>query len=246
MSKPLDGLHPDLNCLSPHPGPELMRKALLSANDKEFKGIAHLWLSEGIPFAFLSSPAVYHQLRVELARLLNIGIKDVSVVGSSRIGYSLADTKYGRPFGDQSDLDLCAVNSDLFNRAKIDTERFIADFNSGVTTTKSSDTKARWESNCKSLPNNIRNGFIDVKLVPAIKGKYDCIGDIKNSVWLLSTRLQNTSDTPRFKSLSIRIYKDWPSMVNQVSRSLHHLVTTLRSTNSPQMLADSGPAIPSH
>ncbi|SDF21980.1 hypothetical protein [Phytopseudomonas seleniipraecipitans] len=245
MLKPFDDLHSDLNTLSPHPEPDLLKKALLSAGNKEFKGIAHLWLSEGIPFAFLSSPAVYQQLRSELARLLDVGIKDISVVGSSRIGYSLADHKFGKEFGDQSDLDLCAVNSELFNRAKRDTEKFIADFESGVTTTKSDDVRTRWSNNCEYLPKNIHKGFIDIKMVPAIKGKYDCISSIKDSIWRVSCRLKNTSDTPNFQSLSIRIYKDWPSMVNQVSRSLNRLVVSLTATDELPKVAAASPPTPS-
>lgn len=229
MLKPFDELHSDLNALPPHPEPGLLRKALLSAGKKEFKGIADLWLSEGIPFAFLTSPAVYQQLRTELARLLGVGMKDISVVGSSRIGYSLADHKFGKQFGDQSDLDLCAVNAELFNRAKSDTERFIADFESGLTTTNKDETRIRWTNNCDYLSKNIQKGFIDIKMVPAIAGKYDNVASIKDSIWRVSTRLKNTSDAPNFKSLSIRIYRDWPSLVNQVSRSLNRLVVSLNA-----------------
>ncbi|MDU8502446.1 hypothetical protein RYB01_25125 [Pseudomonas syringae] len=229
MSKPFEDLHVDLNSLQSHPEPDLLKRALLSGGQPERLGLANLWLSEGIPHVFMSSPAVYQQLRSELSRKLHVGVKDISVVGSSRVGYSLADHKFGRKFGDGSDLDLCVVNSSLFETVKSDTENFIAHVKSGFTTSENAKTRKNWNDSCECLPDNILKGFIDVKKVPAIQGKYDQICLIKNNIYLVSLRLQSTQNIPSFKSISIRCYRDWQSMVDQVARSLYRLTKQLEA-----------------
>ncbi|MGE6384307.1 hypothetical protein ACQKEN_01320 [Pseudomonas sp. NPDC078416] len=239
MSKPFEDLHIDLNSLQPHPEPHLLRKALLSGGQPERLGLANLWLSEGIPHAFMSSPAVYQQLRSELSRKLHIGVKDISVVGSSRMGYSLADYKFGKEFGKGSDLDLCVVNSLLFDSIKADTEKFIEDVKTSVTTASSLHTQKFWIDSCERLPDNIRKGFIDIKKIPAISGKYDCICSIKQNIYLVSLRLQSTKNIPDFKSISIRFYRDWQSMVDQVARSLYRLTKHLESQGEVTLVAQS-------
>ena len=227
MSKPFEDLHIDLNLLQSHPEPNLLKKALLSGGQPERLGLAGLWLSEGIPHVFISAPAVYQQLRSELSKKLRIGVKDVSVVGSSRMGYSLADYKFGKLFDEGSDLDLCVVNGALFDSIKSDAERFIVDVKTGVTTTDNLVSRRNWSDSCEHLPDNIRKGFIDVRKIPAIQGKYDVICSVKNSIYLVSLRLNSTENIPKFKSISIRFYRDWQSMVDQVARSLYRLTKRL-------------------
>ena len=237
MSKPFEELHIDLNSLQAHPDLQLLKKALLSGGQPERLGLANLWLTEGIPHAFLSSPAVYQQLRAEFSRKLDVGIKDVSVVGSSRVGYSLADYKFGRKFGDTSDLDLCVINSTLFERIKSDTQRFVSDMENGLTTAPTARIRELWMGSCEQLPKNIQKGFIDINKIPAIKGKYDVICNIKNEIYLVSLRLKNTKDIPVFKSVSIRFYRDWQCMVDQVARSLFSLTKHLKSQESMEIIS---------
>lgn len=227
MSKPFEELHSDLNLLQYHPESDLLKKALLSAGHKERLGIASLWLSEGIPHAFLSTPAVYQQLRSDFSKKFGIGFKDVSVVGSSRFGYSLADYKFGEKFGEQSDLDLCIINSELFEKIKFDTEKFVNDVIKGITTADRPHAQKLWEASCENLSDNIAKGFIDVKKVPAIAGKYNFICEIKHKIYLIDLRLKNTKNIPQFKDISIRFYRDWPSMTDQVARSLFRLTKKL-------------------
>ncbi|NWE50450.1 hypothetical protein [Pseudomonas gingeri] len=231
MSRPFEDLHVDLNSLQSHPDPHLLKRALLSGGRSERLGLASLWLSEGIPYAFISFPAVYQQLRSEISKRLNVGVKDVSVVGSSRMGYSLASYKFGRKFDGASDLDLCIVNCSLFDSIKNDVERFIEDIRSGRTTADRPNIQKLWSDSCEQLPTNIARGFIDVKKIPAIAGKYDRVCDIKNDVYFVSKRLKDTEYIPRFKDVSIRVYRDWGSMVDQVSLSLYGLKRYLESEN---------------
>ncbi|MGY2223454.1 hypothetical protein ACW9IK_12265 [Pseudomonas gingeri] len=231
MSRPFEDLHVDLNSLQSHPEAQLLKKALLSGGRSERLGLASLWLSEGIPYAFISFPAVYQQLRSEISKRLDVGVKDVSVVGSSRTGYSLASYKFGKKFDGASDLDLCIVNCSLFESIKDDVERFVEDIKSGRTTASRSNVQKHWNDSCEQLPANMAKGFIDVKKVPAIAGKYDRVCDIKNYISIVSMRLKNTECIPRFKEVSIRVYRDWGAMVDQVSLSLYALKRYFESEN---------------
>ena len=51
--------------------------------------LARLWLSEGIPFAFRQNPALYELIRAWIASRLGIDPKDVTLIGSARLGQSL-------------------------------------------------------------------------------------------------------------------------------------------------------------
>lgn len=93
-------------CL-PDPAPE----------DGDLEKFVRLWLTEGVPFAFKDRPIVYEALREWVAALLDIFPKDVSMVGSARIGFSLAPQKQLREFTvGSSDLDLFVVSAPLFGR----------------------------------------------------------------------------------------------------------------------------------
>src|SRR4051812_38340910 len=94
----------------------VLRATLKDTNDVRY-AVSRLWLSEGIPYAFMLHPRIYEALRTWLARRLRIQAKDITLVGSGRLGYSLSPNEsLGRPFGTHSDLDVSAISGDLFKR----------------------------------------------------------------------------------------------------------------------------------
>lgn len=72
-------------------------------------------LFAGLPFVFEGTPEAWAQLRARLAGDLDCGEDDVLVVGSAKMGYSLAPRKFGRPFSADSDIDVIVVSADLFD-----------------------------------------------------------------------------------------------------------------------------------
>ena len=60
--------------------------------------LARLWISEGIPFAFRKCPGLYGEVRDSLAKGLELDAKQISVVGSGRLGYSLAPKRWGTAY----------------------------------------------------------------------------------------------------------------------------------------------------
>ena len=108
--------------------------AAARAGDRDVRyAICRLWLSEGIPFAFKARPAVYEALRIWLARRLDVQAKEVTIVGSGRQGYSLSpDQNAGRPFGQQSDLDMTTISVRLFERLRDAFGRWEKDYKQGI------------------------------------------------------------------------------------------------------------------
>lgn len=64
---------------------------------------------DGLPFVFEGSPEVWTDLRQRLSESLQCEEDDVLVVGSAKMGYSLAPRKYGTPFADHSDIDVLII-----------------------------------------------------------------------------------------------------------------------------------------
>ena len=93
--------------LAPYPSPEEFREALGDVSKRSREHVVRLWLTEGTPFAFHNCPALYEEMRRWLGIRLEVCPKEITVVGSARIGFSLVKGQdFGRPFDKNSDLDL--------------------------------------------------------------------------------------------------------------------------------------------
>jgi hypothetical protein len=62
------------------------------------------------------SDDVYFELRGVVAEHLAVHTNEVLVVGSSKLGFSIAPHKRYRPFGETSDVDVAVVSTRLFDR----------------------------------------------------------------------------------------------------------------------------------
>src|SRR4029077_7660969 len=111
--RPLASLH---NLRDAYPAAVEIAKARLEGGYEARLAIARLWMSEGIPFAFLKSPALYEAVRTWVASRLVIEPKEITLTGSARLGQSLTPARLGAPFSDKSDLDFATVSSSLFDR----------------------------------------------------------------------------------------------------------------------------------
>ena len=95
--------------------------------------LARLWISEGIPFAFRKCPGLYEEVRHSLAKGLELDAKQISVVGSGRLGYSLTPKKWGAAYdATSSDLDFFTESERLFNELQDDFERWREDYGDGT------------------------------------------------------------------------------------------------------------------
>lgn len=207
--------------LSSHfPSPEELRTLVAGAPRAAREIVARLWLTEGLPSAFVPSPAAYEDLRGWLGSRLGVHPKEVTVIGSARIGYSLAPPPYfGRPFSPRSDLDLSIVSGDLFQRVSLAFSNFVVDYRGGVVTPRNQSERGHWDENLAFGERNIPRGFFDPNKVPNFD-RYPVVQKINQSMWALVKRLEVTPDAPQVRRASTRVYRDWKSFIEKVSFNL--------------------------
>lgn len=74
----------------------------------------------GLPYHFCDNPELYEEMVSVLAHDLNVDEEDIRVVGSARIGFSLAPPRFGQPFDAFSDIDVIVVSPALFDPSWVD------------------------------------------------------------------------------------------------------------------------------
>ncbi len=198
-----------------YPCPEELRTMAKSVTDREKSGIVQQWVSEGIPYCFRECPLLYEAIRGWLARAIGIQAKEITLIGSARIGYSLAPgDDYGRSFNDSSDLDFCAISSVLFEKCVAAFKLWLDDYQNGRILPINPTEKSYWKDNATRVPNNIRWGFIDPHKIPT-RPEYQIAGDIHDSLYRLHKKIKMTGYAPRVRGVTIRVYGDWWAAIRQ-------------------------------
>jgi hypothetical protein len=207
----------------PYPSADELGKALRQATRSSRETVARLWITEGPPFAFSQCPQVYENLRGWLGSRLNIHPKEITIVGSARLGFSLAPPpKFGRPFCNESDLDLSVISRDLFEGLCWAFSKFRNDFRNGHVVPRNERERRFWQANIEFGDRNIPRGFIDANKIPNFS-RYHAAQQINQSMWMLLKKLEVTKEAPRVRRASTRLYRDWESFIERVSMNLRSI-----------------------
>lgn len=212
-----------------HPlNPSSLRHCIREASDPELAGIIRLFVTETIPAAFRDCPIAYEHIRHVVAELLNTKPKHVCLMGSARLGFATPvqpkiPKRWGRPMGAHSDLDLFAVDGELFERCVVDVNMVAeGEIKSRKPTHQERlDQEARWRNNVERMRrNSLRRGFFDVKYLP-VTGKLQTATRIRKSMHAA----QHAFDDFPFELVptekpSLRIYKSWDATIKQVGTNL--------------------------
>lgn len=208
----------------PYPKPKDFVQVLKNAIPREKSEIVRLWLSEGIPYAFKHCPLLYETIRGWLANKLNIHPKEITLIGSARIGFSLAPPPaLGKPFSRDSDLDFNAISEKLFKQCAKAFRLWSGDFSKRVVSPRHSTEKFYWDTNFKTVPENIKKGFIDPYKIPTFD-RYPIAKKIQNAIWMLHEKLKITDNAPRARKLSVRVYIDWSAFIRQFIINLTYAI----------------------
>lgn len=97
----------------PYPTVDQFKELLLT---KPLENIVAEYVFSGIPFVFRNQPNHLDALRQHLSEALRLTPKDILVVGSARIGFSLNPDRFPRQFLASSDIDVLVVDSRLFDK----------------------------------------------------------------------------------------------------------------------------------
>ena len=81
-----------------YPDPKILLNAAREGGKPAQDAIARLWPSEGIPHAFSQGPALYESVRWWLSKRLNVHAKEISIIGSARLGKSYTLKQLGKPY----------------------------------------------------------------------------------------------------------------------------------------------------
>ncbi len=201
-----------------YPPAERLKSVSRQSEFRDRVAIARQWLSEGIPYAFQECPAIYESMRTWLGWKLGVVAKDISLVGSARLGSSLAPYKLGAPFGRSSDLDLFAVSEGLFQCISSDFFRWNSDFRNGHILPRHPTEEGYWIENKLRGRSQISRGFLDLKMIPTFGG-YDS-KNLHDTMWQAREKLIVSKVAPKFRKVSLRCYCSWGSFERQSSRNL--------------------------
>lgn len=219
MAKPF-AVHPSLSI--PFPSPKELQQALSGATATRYSHeiVARLWLTEGCPSAFRTCPSVYEDIRGWLSSRLQVHPKEITLIGSARIGYSLAPPpEFGRPFGDKSDLDLSVISRALFDRLVSAFAAFSDDYKKGTVLPRNERERELWSANLVFGERNIPRGFFDANKVPNFD-RYPVAQQVNQAMWALLKKLEVTVGAPKVRRASTRVYRDWQSFILRVSLNL--------------------------
>ncbi len=208
---------------APYPAPCLVLDAAGRGGEQARIALVRLWLSEGIPHAFRECPAVYEAVRSWLSVRLGVHAKEIGIIGSARLGASLAPKKLGKKFSTTSDLDLVIVSKGLFEKLRVEFCQWSLAFESGKVAAGNPKEEKCWRENNKLVPRNIERGFLDPKYIPNHE-PYPVTRRIDDSMFLLTGKLKCTPNAPKPSKASVRCYESWDRFMSQKLLSLRAAV----------------------
>ena len=199
-----------------YPSSDMLLSVAQAMNRDERRRFIRLWLTEGIPFAFRNAPMLYEIVRSWLASQFETHPKLITIIGSARIGYSLAPyPQYGRPFGDGSDLDFVIISENVFCGLSDTFYKWKAEVDMGSVHPKGETQQKYWEDNLNRLPKNIIKGFVDAHKIPSWF-RYPLAQNVANKMWLLKEKLVATPIAPKIRRAGVRVYRDWDAFLAQM------------------------------
>ncbi|HDY73854.1 MAG TPA: hypothetical protein ENH51_01935 [Euryarchaeota archaeon] len=211
-----------------YPQAEDLIEILKDCREEDRLTISRLWMSEGIPFAFKELPCLYEEVRVWLSNRLDIDPKEITIIGSGRIGESLTPGEnMGRPFGAHSDLDLVAISNALFEQMKQLFFKWGEAYEAGQIKPKNKRETRFWNENLRVCDDTIQRGFIDANKIPN-RGSYSLAKKIAQSLFLLPGKIKVSEGGFEIRTTSLRVYRDWNSFMRQVSLNLKIVAESVR------------------
>lgn len=136
--------------VAPYPSPEDFRDVIFMSSRQAREDVVRLWLTEGIPFSFRSCPAIYERIRFWVGHCLGVCPKEITVVGSARIGFSMVGGEtFGRAFSQSSDLDMAIVSENVFESMTETFERWKEDYINKVVSPRNPTEQGYWIENIR-------------------------------------------------------------------------------------------------
>ncbi|MDD5113403.1 MAG: hypothetical protein PHC94_05255 [Methylobacter sp.] len=195
-----------------YPSPLTFLDSISDLSHDEMAPYLRLHLFEGAPYFLRDKPLVYEMGREWLSCKLNVLPRDILVIGSSSIGFSMAPPPdFGRFYTEKSDIDLAIISNGLFERLVNVFLQWKSDYEDGIKIPKQAEVKY-WNANKVNVVKNIERGFIDTYKIP---NQYEQSSRVNDSLWQLGEKIQLTIGQVSKVRVSLRVYRDWQSFFRQ-------------------------------
>jgi predicted nucleotidyltransferase len=89
-------------------------KTALADHSMSDEEIVQRFIVHGSPFVFAGNDDLYFDLKARVARQYGINPDAVKMVGSAKLGFSIAPTKLWKYFDEASDIDVVIISDRLF------------------------------------------------------------------------------------------------------------------------------------
>lgn len=208
-----------------YPSPVELLQYSRQLSKLELTGYLRHQVTEGIPFVFLNNPLLYEVVREWLSKKLEVHARDVTLIGSGRMGFSMAPAPdFGAPYTTASDLDLTIVSAKLFAELKQTFDQWKNDYDVGTVKPKSIREEGFWNDNLQRLPSNFSNHFVDTYKIPNVYSKTISINSV---LWELSRKLEATSSFFIAPKISARVYKNWEAFSRQFMVNFNRAISNV-------------------
>jgi hypothetical protein len=203
-----------------------------SWSDIDVQRFVRLHLLEGIPFAFRELPLAFEIIRERIADALGINPQDVSLVGSGRIGFSLASHKALQDYKPGvSDLDLLVISEELFHKLVEEYEQGVVVWRSGRVAVSEAQQRRLVENEETTRRHRLR-GFFDSNKVPKFPRMYTPLTtvnierNVRAAIFALGRRYMGGSIKP---PRLVRVYRSRNAAILQNVRSVGAFMCDLRA-----------------
>lgn len=213
--------------------------SLLTEMDN-FDVVAKVFLLEGVPYVFSSSPMKYLIFREQVANKFGIGYQDVCIVGSAKLGFSPSPKKFGRKFQENSDVDVVIISDKMFN---VGTKELFKCLNShkisGIHSGTDDNVSVERRS-IRVIMESIRN-FSYENFNPSLLPEDNALkNDIFSNISSTSALFLALEPQVFVSKIRCRIFKNWMAAESYYTNTLRQLKKSLLSGG---YTSDSGAAL---
>lgn len=214
------------------PNPGEFRSLVLAVDSHNV--LAKVFLLEGTPYVFESSPMKYVIFREQVADRFSVGSQDICIVGSAKLGFSPSPVKFGKQFKEESDVDVVVISEELFHHGSYELFRSLNSVDPSVHAARAIRTErgkapmvqvdARdWVRMKEALRNYTFNNF-NPSLLPGDNGLRQDIFDKITSTAGLFLALEPQVFVSKIRC---RIFRSWKAAENYYANSLRQLKIAL-------------------
>jgi len=201
--------------------PATFKNIFYSIKENERNSYIRHFIVNNLAYIFRETPLFFENLKEYIAQEMDVSTSEIIMIGSGKTGFSMSLEKYGKPFSEDSDLDLSIINENLFKNLSVDFEQWTNDYERGVVQPSNEIEKEYWEDNKIKVRKNIENfGFIDTYKVPS-RLHYKTVQNINNRLYIIGYQLEKRGILGS-KKVSLRVYKDWNLFLRRVYLNTKH------------------------